>query len=212
MSYSDTCYKNKNPLKEEKLLPENEAYIRQQAATSGWFNFHVHYNEIAARVNPPWNYRKFIELGTWKGLSIAHLVTKIYQIMNTKEIEIYTVDDFSQTPTSTNQHINFLYEIVLYNFERLKIKDRVELLKMTSHEASMLFEDEYFDFVFIDADHAYEHVREDIDDWLPKIKRGGMLSGHDYAPSQPGIRRAVDESFAGKITFGTNGVWKVDIK
>jgi predicted O-methyltransferase YrrM len=188
------------------------AHIKKHAIQADWFNYGKYYNEIALMANPPKNYRKFIELGTWKGLSIAQLATRIYQIMRNDEIEIYTVDDFSQTKTSTNRYMDLLYEIVMYNFTRLKLENDIKLLKMTSHEASKLFDNDYFDFVFIDADHAYEHVREDIDDWMPKIKKGGILAGHDYSPSQPGIRKAVDESFAGKMTLKINGVWEIDIK
>ena len=53
------------------------------------------------------------------------------------------------------------------------------------------------DFCFIDADHAYESVSKDIDAWRPKVKRGGILAGHDYI-HEPGfgVVQAVNERFA----------------
>jgi hypothetical protein len=54
----------------------------------------------------------------------------------------------------------------------------------------------YFNLVFIDANHMYESVVEDIAAWLPLIKDGGVICGHDYgSPLHPGVGRAVDEIF-----------------
>jgi predicted O-methyltransferase YrrM len=64
---------------------------------------------------------------------------------------------------------------------------------MTTNEAVKLFDDESLDAVFIDADHSYEAVKLDIQNWMPKVRRGGILAGHDYVPSWPGVVRAVDE-------------------
>lgn len=55
------------------------------------------------------------------------------------------------------------------------------------------------DVAYIDADHAYEAVRDDIAVWYPKVAVGGALCGHDYHAATnvwPGVRRAVDEFVA----------------
>ncbi len=54
------------------------------------------------------------------------------------------------------------------------------------------------DFVFIDADHTYEHVCLDVNKWWPVVRPGGVLCGHDYNSRQEkrgrwGVKRAVDE-------------------
>ena len=62
-----------------------------------------------------------------------------------------------------------------------------------------LFEDNSLDFVFIDASHEYEDVKNDILAWLPKVKRGGILAGHDYYVNQDwfsGVKKAVNEIFS----------------
>jgi hypothetical protein len=51
---------------------------------------------------------------------------------------------------------------------------------MRGDEASKMFPDEHFDLVYIDASHWYDDVINDINTWLPKIKSGGYLTGHDY--------------------------------
>jgi hypothetical protein len=61
------------------------------------------------------------------------------------------------------------------------------------------------DAVFIDAAHDLESVRADIKHWLPYVKPGGIIAGHDYQPDYPGVRQAVDEAF-GMPTLGP-GAW-----
>jgi len=58
--------------------------------------------------------------------------------------------------------------------------DRCEIHRMTSVDAIELFEDRSLDFVYIDARHYREAVVEDLDSWFPKVRAGGILSGHDY--------------------------------
>jgi hypothetical protein len=58
----------------------------------------------------------------------------------------------------------------------------VHIMRRPSVEAAALFEHESLDFVFIDANHAYEYVRDDIAAWAPVVRRGGMVAGHDYKP------------------------------
>ncbi len=84
-----------------------------------------------------------------------------------------------------------------YNYFQTLVADKpfVKIYRDYSYNTVREFPDEYFDFVFIDADHTYEGCKRDILDWYPKIKRGGVLCGHDYvhrrAPTSKGI-----------ITFG----------
>jgi hypothetical protein len=59
-------------------------------------------------------------------------------------------------------------------------EETYDFYEMPTTEAATLVPDNHFDFVFIDADHAYASVRQDIIDWLPKVKPGGWLCGHDY--------------------------------
>jgi predicted O-methyltransferase YrrM len=55
-----------------------------------------------------------------------------------------------------------------------------EFIRKTSMEAVKDFEDESLDFVFIDGNHSFEYVIEDIAQWSKKVRKGGIVSGHDY--------------------------------
>ena len=47
-------------------------------------------------------------------------------------------------------------------------------------EAASLFENGSLDFVFLDADHSFESVWQDLSVWYPKVRIGGILAGHDF--------------------------------
>lgn len=69
----------------------------------------------------------------------------------------------------------------------------VEFLRMTSMDAVKLIPDGSLDFVYIDAMHEFDPVMMDIISWAPKVRVGGIVSGHDYAQGyQVGVVRAVD--------------------
>ena len=61
-----------------------------------------------------------------------------------------------------------------------KYPQRVSWNIKHSFEAVKNYENEFFDFVYLDDDHGKEHVEEELDLWYPKIKPGGVLCGHDY--------------------------------
>lgn len=66
--------------------------------------------------------------------------------------------------------------------------------KMTSKQAAPCFTDGWLDFVYIDGNHKFEFVKQDIEMWLPKIKKGGWLGGHDYMNAGfEDVTKAVDE-------------------
>lgn len=86
---------------------------------------------------------------------------------------------------------------------------RAKILRKDSVEAAKDIPDGSLDFVFIDADHSYEGCKADIEAWLPKVKPGGFISGHDYentAFPKFGVKRAVDERFQ-EVTLGQNFTW-----
>lgn len=65
------------------------------------------------------------------------------------------------------------------------------------------------DFVFLDDHHEYESVLAEIRAWLPRLKPGGIIAGHDINQHYPGVERAVREA----ITELFGGKWRdVDIR
>lgn len=98
----------------------------------------------------------------------------------------YTASEFVTQGWLTGQYEQF--------HERLAAHwKRVWLFRTNSVDGSMLVEEESLDFVFIDACHAYEYVMCDLEMWAPKIKRGGLIAGHDW--NLPGVYQAVSDTF-----------------
>ncbi len=69
-----------------------------------------------------------------------------------------------------------------------------EFIRKLSMDAVKDFKDESLDFVYIDANHGYESTKEDIREWSKKVKKGGIVSGHDYVKKNGyGVIEAVGE-------------------
>jgi hypothetical protein len=80
--------------------------------------------------------------------------------------------------------------------------NRASLIRKTSKQASLDFENESLDFVFIDAAHDYKNCLNDITLWHPKVKVGGYVMGHDWEhPSHPGVQKAVLEYYKDRKNF-----------
>ena len=83
-------------------------------------------------------------------------------------------------------------------------------LKMTSAQAAPLVEDGSCDFVFIDADHTYDAVKEDIQLWYPKVRRGGLFCGHDLrweGVTKAVVEFAIAQNMSGRYTPKESDIW-----
>jgi len=70
-----------------------------------------------------------------------------------------------------------------------------------------------FDFIFIDGDHRYEKVKDDIHLALRLIRAGGIIAGHDYThPDWPGVKKAVDETFQGQDLQYNGSIWSIEVQ
>lgn len=140
-----------------------------------------------------WRHR-IAEVGCWKGRSTYVLA------QNTPGV-VWAIDHWLG-PHDISNYADDYWEVVrgddIYpqfykNLKEYVDVDKVRVRRMSSTEAARHF---YlccmtFDMVFIDADHAYEYVRDDILAWRPLVEPGGLLCGHDI--NWPGVKRAVQE-------------------
>lgn len=170
-----------------------------------WFNYQDFYRKI---VNECEDNSHFVEVGCWKGKSVCFLAVEA--INSGKKIKIDCVDTWDYVPTSSEikePMFNNLYEIFLENVK--PIADNINIIKSISWDAASLYEDESLDFVFIDAGHDYESVKKDISSWYPKIKKQGIIAGHDYHYNV-GVYPAVNEFFSDKGKINTqNSCWYI---
>jgi len=93
------------------------------------------------------------------------------------------------------------YEHVVRRFARPIARGIVTLHRKTSERAALMFADAYFDWVYVDGNHLYEFVRQDLELFEPKVKPGGLIAGDDYGRTgwwDDGVTRAVDEFVAAR--------------
>ena len=81
----------------------------------------------------------------------------------------------------------------------------VEKVKGLSSESAHLFEDKTFDFVYIDACHTYQAVKEDITAWYPKVKDGSFIGGHDV--DWPEVNKAILEVIGSPLKTFSDNSW-----
>jgi len=83
----------------------------------------------------------------------------------------------------------------------------LKVFRLESIVAAPLFPDGRLDLVYIDGGHNYTDVSQDIAAWLPKIRKGGIVCGHDFGGKRPGVERAVREAFGDNFVLSNFGVW-----
>ena len=76
-----------------------------------------------------------------------------------------------------------IYRAAQHNVAPWLKTGRAILLRRFAEAAAAEFADGFFDWIYVDAGHTYEHVSRDVRTWWPKLRRGGMLSGDDFADS-----------------------------
>ena len=155
-------------------------------SVEGWCNFWSFYREIAEWI-PDGGI--WVEVGVYWGQSFGYAVVEC--LNRGKNVDMVAVDIFAWPHEGQSM-------IDKFNHEMRPVAGHYRAIQSASWDAAAQFDDASIDFVFIDADHIYEHVKKDILAWLPKVKPGGIIAGHDYNPPHE-VKRAVDEIFGNKV-------------
>jgi len=135
-----------------------------------------------------------VEEGSFSEILLASSeLTRLYSIDPWIEFSKEEYVDITNAPQE-KQNGRYLKTVL----RLMKFTSRSVCLRMKSEEASELFKEGSLDFIFIDAQHAYEAVKSDIERWWPKVRKGGLFSGHDYLngkihAGEFGVKQAVDE-------------------
>jgi predicted O-methyltransferase YrrM len=131
---------------------------------------------------------RMVEIGSFIGESTIIFAEHFNQVI---AIDPFQPDYHKEDPTSK---FNF-DEVYDEYIRRTSPFPNIKTLRLTSDSALDVLKDELFDFIYIDGIHTYEQVKIDIDNYLPLLKQGGIIGGHDYGPHWPGVNKAVDEKF-----------------
>ena len=141
----------------------------------GYFNYVEQY-EMIAHYLPEGS--KFVELGCLLGKSTNFMASRLKEL--NKKFEFHVVDTFEGT-AGEHDHMDEFYDKFYQNCKEYIEEGYItKVHKGRTDEVYKLFKDNYFDAIMIDADHKYESVIDDILNWLPKIKKSGVVFGDDW--------------------------------
>jgi predicted O-methyltransferase YrrM len=118
-----------------------------------------------------------VEIGSWKGFSTS-VIARTIKSWNGN---LYAIDHWQGSEGVVHHDqakIDDILSIFRTNMKALDL-DNVLPMVMTSLNAAKIFANESVDFIFIDADHRYSGIMNDLKYWLPKLKKGGIIGGHD---------------------------------
>ena len=129
-----------------------------------------------------------VEIGVYKGDNSVNI------LQNLQIKKLYLVDSYEVYENYSEQPVLLKQAEAMATEKLSKYKDKIHFIKLKSSDAVHLIPDD-LDFVYIDGNHKYEYVKQDIENYYPKLKIGGILAGHDFKakPHEEGVEKAVEE-------------------
>jgi predicted O-methyltransferase YrrM len=187
----------KKKLSVMEMRPEKVAVFLKQLITYISINIKLHE-------------AKMVEIGSFTGESTVIFAEKFGRVIAIDPFVFYTEKYGDRVLDSYGQE---LWDNIEERFkERIIPYGNITHLKMYSDDACKEIK-EQVDFVYIDGLHTYEQCKKDIENYLPLVRKGGYIGGHDYSNAWPGVKKAVNEMF-GKPdhVFGGDGNWVVRVR
>ena len=167
----------------------------------GWFTDEE--GEAYAKLVRGLSKAKIAEVGVFLGRSMSWIFEPCRENGNV----IWAVDNWLGAGSVRGPK---LQEGFLDTRDKWDARDFVSIASGDSSEVAGTFDDDYFDLVMIDGAHDYEGVKRDLKAWMPKVKSGGVLCGHDYCPKfHPAVIKAVDELVGDLDGLAHRFWWKV---
>jgi len=120
------------------------------------------------------------EIGVFRGDFSSMILNEV------QPAELILIDCWEKQAQDNYDRDIFYNKDHLLNYHHVcnlfKDNSNVKIIKDYSIPASNLFPDEYFDVIYLDANHSKEAVYNDLCCWIKKVKKGGIIAGHDYIP------------------------------
>lgn len=148
--------------------------------------------------------KTMVEIGSFVGESTVLFAQSFKKVI---AIDPFLADYDEADPTSYLFEFKNVYDTYL---DRTSPYSNIQTLTMTSDAAADILNEDKFDFVYIDGLHTYNGVKTDIINYLPKVKDGGVIGGHDYTNQVPhliGVYNAVNEMFGAPDKVFKDNSW-----
>jgi predicted O-methyltransferase YrrM len=171
----------------KQMLVDNQGWTTEQEL-----------NFLAERAK---NASNIVEIGSWKGQSTKALLEASVGL-------VHAIDHFNGSKTDESFGFAQVQDVYKQFMDNVGHYPNLRVHRMSSEEAVKDFDDGSLDMVWIDADHSHEGCSRDIDLWLPKVKKGGLICGHDYGVCS-GVTTSVDNRFDGVGLIDT--IWYKEV-
>lgn len=134
----------------------------------------------------------FLEMGFKVGAEIGVYKGEFSEKFAKAGLKLYAIDPWRIYKDFSNprgqERLDFQYE---HTQRVLSPYPNCKIIRKTSMEAVEDFEDESLDFVYIDGNHEFRYIAEDLAEWTKKVRKGGIVSGHDYFFVKTGTREQI---------------------
>jgi len=144
------------------------------------------------------------EIGSWQGRSATAVAAALPPISYLQLVDNFTGPTTREAPKKADVRKQLLASMAAMRTRSPTL--RVELADGFSAQIASGIPDGTFDVIFIDGDHAYAAVVDDIRLWTPKLKPGGLLCGHDFT-NKCGVEPAVRELCPGFAQVPATSIW-----
>ena len=134
--------------------------------------------------------KTMVEIGSFVGESTVMFARSFKNVI---AIDPFLADYDEADPTSYMFEFKNVYQTYL---DRTGDHKNIKTIVSTSNDALEDLKGLQYDFIYLDGLHTYEGVKSDITNYLPMVKKGGVIGGHDYTDLHRhlvGVKKAVDE-------------------
>jgi len=130
----------------------------------------------------------FVDMGYKTGAEIGVYKGEFSEKLCRTGLKLYAIDPWKIYEGFGNSRgqarLDFQYE---HTKRFLAPYPNCAIIRKTSMEAVEDFADGSLDFIYIDANHDFRYIAEDLSEWTKKVRPGGIVSGHDYFYTKTGI-------------------------
>lgn len=139
----------------------------------GWFDYQDIFRRMVGEAPEG---AHFVEVGIHLGRSAAFMAVEIAR--SGKHIQYDCIDPWDGRTAPGRGGYGNSREIFLANMS--PVEGHFTAIVGLSPDIAVKYADDSLWFVFLDGEHSYDCVEREIHAWLPKIRSGGYLGGHDY--------------------------------
>ena len=128
-----------------------------------------------------------LELGVFEAGSFCALLQKcpniktLYGVDSWQPYTDYLKEPYDGSPAYSidSKSIEIIKFMAFHAIKHSGFKEKAVILEKDSKDALNYISDNSLDFIFLDTYMSYEQAFKDIQDWYPKVKKGGLFTGHD---------------------------------